>query len=181
MTKFRRPDARCLIVAVTILLVLVVIAAWSGRSASHRHLGWACGVWSGDPSWMREAQVSDFMLFIGPRDGSSKENQGYLRIVGDDGAVVTSQAFTLRARPPGWWRSLRAAVADRPGSDVVAIRGAFEFDEADGPPPFPKQVTLSLSPMDGALAILDDKKVYAFLSKDIYASSISLQAYGDPQ
>lgn len=179
MAGLRCPPRSSIFLAVAVLLVVLIAVAWAGHSASRRHLGWASGVWAGDPSWMREAQVSDFVLFIGPRDRAG-ESQGYLRIVGDDGAVVTSQALTLRARPPGWARSLRAALARRPGADTVALRGDLEFDEADAPPPVPGRVTLSLSPLDGTLALLDDKKVYAFLSKDLYSSSVALQAYGDP-
>jgi len=177
MAGLRRPPRGSIFLAVALLLVVLIAAAWAGHSASHRHLGWACGVWAGDPSWMREAQVSDFVLFIGPRDPAG-ESQGYLRIVGDDGAVVTSQALTLRARPPGWARALRAALARRPGSDTVAFRCALEFDDAGSP--IPDRVTFSLSPLDGTLALLDEKKVYAFLSKDLYSSSVALQAYGAP-
>lgn len=180
MAGLRCPSRGSIILAVAVLLVILVAVGWAGHSASCRHLGWASGVWAGDPSWMREAQVSDFMLFVGPRDRASGESQGYLRIVGDDGALVTSQAFTLRARAPGWARSLRAALARRPGADTVTFRGAFEFDDADAPPPIPDRVTLSLSPLDGTLALLDGGKVYAFLSKDTYSSSVALQAYGAP-
>ena len=185
MAGLSHPSRSAFAFAVTVLLVILVVVGWAGHSASCRHLGWVSGVWTGDPSWMREAQVSDFVLFVGPRGGSGSdegESQGYLRIVGDDGAVVTSQAFSLRARAPGWVGSLRAALARRPGADTVALRGALEFDDAgDGDtPPIPSRITLALSPLDGTLALLDGAKVYAFLSKDAYASSVALRAYDAP-
>lgn len=167
----------CLLLAAATLVIILIVVALSGASAARRHLSWVSGVWSGDPSWMRSAQVEDFLLFVGPGSPAG-EFSGYLRIVSDDGQVVTSQAFTLRATPPGRLVSLRAALSARPGRDTVKIPVSLEFDEADGPPPpIPAALSLSLSTLEGTMALLDDQKIYAFLAKDVYSSSVALQAY----
>lgn len=166
---------RPLLCALAAVLLVLLIWAFAGSAASRRYQNYLGGVWVGDPSFLRTADASDFMLFVGPEEGSGRP--GYIRIVDSSGEVVASQALTLRvSQGPGrWGPALRSALAG--SRDALTFTASLEFDEVVPEAPIPGAVSLSVSLLEGTLAIFDGQKVYAFLEKDLAASASALAEY----
>lgn len=169
--------SQLLIGAVIVLVLVLVASAWNSRERYLRYLG---GVWAGEPGFLERAGLGGLQLFVPPDGGADR--LGYLIMTLPDGSFVANTALRLRLAAGGWgpaWRDaarLRAPVAN----DTWCVGAETEFPDLGddlGEEPFPEQVQLVLSVLDGTLAIRDDEKVYAFLTKDMVATAAAEAAW----
>jgi hypothetical protein len=162
---------QALLYAALLVLFLVVL----GVLAAGRYEAYLGGLWVGDPAFLAQAKLRDMQLFLAP-GGSPR--QGYLVMTDLDGRFLANQAFELRVgHPVGRWRSALCSLFRTERDQYVARSAEFCFDSA---PPIPEELHLSLSLLDGSLALYDDSKLYAFLEKDHAASAAALAAYQAP-
>jgi hypothetical protein len=165
--------ARALCLAVVGVLVLLVLAA--AAVAARRYDRYLAGFWVGEASFLEEAGLRSFRLFLAPRDAPRGDRQGYLIIEDSEGGLVANGALELTppALAPARWGAARAFLAR---DDTLRLHGvAAEFDEDDSP--LPPEFSLAVSLQEGSLTIYDHEKVYAFLRKDHATSAAAVAAY----
>ena len=78
-----------------------------GAAATRRYESYIVGLWVGDPAFLREAQLSDFQLFISPSEDGCR--QGYLIITDEHGEFVSNQGvgWSVEYRPDALAATLR--------------------------------------------------------------------------
>ena len=100
-------------------------------------------------------------------------------MVDDNGNFVANQAFDLTEKGGhGWCQNFKNHFRVR---DKYNVSAELTFDSADAPP-IPSELTLTVCTADGSLSLRDEDKLYAFLWKDLAASSAAARAFekGDP-
>lgn len=152
---------RPLIIAAIIVTTLVVIA-FAGKKLDRRREArrlddYAAGVWSGDPSFLRKSGLSEFTLYIGPEDSTTR--QGYCLMVGEHGNEIINSPLTAEF-------TIGQAKNQTATADIE-----LHFDS--GPTPIPEKLKMSLSMADGTLALYDDEKIVAFFYKDHAATHVA--------
>jgi hypothetical protein len=165
------------IVAVVILLILVVVAVL-GAQGTRRYAHYLSGLWVGESEFLERANLSDFQVFLSPEDGGRR--QGYLLVADAAGNIVANQAFEFWEESGAGALSAMKAGLCASGDVCTADAVRFEYDGAGPATPMPATVKMSLSVLDGTLTFFDDKKVYAFLVKDLNSSSVAVRAYSRP-
>ncbi len=175
------------ILAALILVVLLVIAVLAPAAARCEHA--VTGMWIGSTAFLARAGLRDFQLYIGPRENGAR--QSYLLIADDRGGLLANQALEIRygGGLRRWWSGAKTAFAGARAAEggkeqsspqksgTYRVIGAeFAYDSAP-PPELPTVMNLALSAADGSLTLYDDEKVYAFLYKDMQASSAANEAY----
>ena len=166
-----------LVCAVLITLTILVIAL--GTAAAWRYETYTSGLWAGDATFMHQAGLNDFQLFLAPlADG---RRQGYLIMVDSAGKFIANQAFELREGGGGvrrWWSALRAGLATE--QDTFSVRDVeLVFDDAAHAPSIPAPLRMAVSMLDGTLTLYDGTSVYAFLEKDLTASAAAIAAFAE--
>jgi hypothetical protein len=165
------------LIAVIVAIVIIVIVAWAAGRAQQRYSAYLGGLWTGNVGYLGRAQLSDFQLFIGPRE-TRGGRQGYLIMTDLDGAFVANLPIELH-ETPSYRSALRASL--QRAKDVYTLRDVgIKYDDAEFAPPMPSRLRLALSMLDGTLTLYDGKTVYAFLEKDLSASAVATEAYGAP-
>jgi hypothetical protein len=167
--------SRTAIFIAVIVVILIVIVLSIGGANARRYEKYLAGMWIGDPGFLKKAQLKDLQLFIAPREDGCR--QGYLIITDMSGNFITNQAVEIRCSSL-WGSALKTGFKTE--KDSCKVRSfEIEYDNlARGEePPMPTQMKMALSILDGSLTLYDDKKVYAFLEKDLAASSAALEAY----
>ena len=180
----------CIAVLIVVAIILITFAVL-GAAAVRRYDNYLTGFWVGNPMFLEKAQLSDFQLFIAPREDGCR--QGYLIITDADGEFISNQAIEINERGGApWWAALRAAAQVK--HDIYAARLLeIEYDsegdrdseggcDAEGgrgadEPPMPNTLKMTLSILDGTLTLVNDGKVYAFLEKDLASSTAAVEAY----
>jgi hypothetical protein len=158
--------------AATIAIVLVIIAK-SACSAIKRYDMYLEGLWSGDPGYLESAQLSDFQLYIGALKQGKR--QGYIIMTDHTGTFVANQAIEIEESRPNsrWWPALKNSFKTQHDAYTMC-KVHFTYD-GDAPPPMPTTMKLTLSILDGTLTLYDGDKIYAFLEKDIAASTAAAE------
>lgn len=166
-------------VCVAVVVMLAIIVVWVASRAQQRYSAYLGGLWTGNVSYLESAQLSDFQLFIGPREANGRR-QGYLIMTDLAGAFVANVPIEIRETSGSYWNALRASA--RCAKDVYTMRDVeFVYDDAEATlPPMPARMRLALSMLDGTLTLYDGKTVYAFLEKDLSASAVATEAYSAP-
>jgi len=155
--------------------VLVLILLATASTAAKRYDGYLEGLWAGDPSFLEESNLSDFQLYIGPRKGRARE--GYLLMTDTTGAFVANQAIEIEEPRMRWLPASRNAFRSK--DDKYTLR-QVQFTYSNGDEPMPSKLRLTLSILNGTLALHDDEKLYAFLEKDIAASAAAAEVASAP-
>lgn len=155
--------------AAAVLVAVIVIAFAVGVVSARRYESLLSGYWVGDPGFLERARLQDMQLFVAPPEGGRR--RGYLIMTDLGGDFVANGAVEIRGRagPPRWWAAL--------GPALRASRDAYRRGAALEGAPFPAEVRLTVSALDGTLTISDDEKVYAFLARDGATSGAALEAW----
>lgn len=158
-----------------VALALVIILVWAAVRATRRYDSYLEGMWSGNFSFLAQAGLRDFNLYIGPR-GSDGRRSGYLIMADKADGLVANHSIEITERSDylsGLLASFRGA------HDVYSPR---DFAITSGPDtsveisPLPPHLRVSLSMLDGTLTLFDKSDVYAYLEKDIAASTVAAEA-----
>lgn len=159
-----RPWARILLAAV-VVVVLVLIAAVAPRVRDYE--GFLEGFWSGDPTFLEEAGLSEMFLYIAPRErvGGRWCRQGYLVMVDDAGGMVSNQGVEIGwAGAAGRWASALKSNFSGDPAEVFRVADAdFTYDEEAV---MPQAMSLGLDVTRGAVSLYTADRLYAFLYKD---------------
>lgn len=148
------------------LLALVAAIAYAARA---RYEGYLSGHWIGNPAFVKRAGLTDLQLFLAPPEDGCR--QGYLIMTNEDGDFIWNGALEVDGASFPALGALRAC-----GGQCRASEIAVTYDDEDEPP-MPKNMSVTMSILDGSLTLFDDKKIFAYLNKDLGASAAAVEAY----
>lgn len=175
----RKGWGRVLLAAV-IVVVIVLIAIASPRVQNYEQF--LSGFWSGDPTFLQEAGLSELYLYIAPceRAGGRWCRQGYLVMVDTTGGFVSNQGVEIcYSALPGRWGSALKSHFSAGGQAKYKIKNAeLVFDDRAV---MPEDLSLDLNVTEGTLSLYDDTKLYAFLVKDNETSLAANAMYSRPE
>ena len=173
------------ILAALALLAIVVIAVVAARAGA-RYDNYLAGLWVGDPAFLERAGLSDFQLFVAPRPAGGGARRGYLVIADAAGAYLANTPLEIG----GGMRTgsaLAAAAAASHDSATADLTFTFTFTFAEGAgadsesisgaEALPPRLTAAVSMADGTLTLHDQKRVHAFLVKDVSGSAVAVATY----
>ena len=160
------------LMGVIVLLVIVVTV-----NMVHFSDNTLSGVWTGDPTFLKNSQLSDMQLFISPKINSTR--QGYLIMTDADGGIITNDVVDIDIRSPlqRWWCGLKMGIIRKKYYRANNVVITSDNSTTDSVLPFPEKLKLVLSPSTGGLTLFDDDKVYAYLIRDNLASSVAISVY----
>jgi hypothetical protein len=151
--------------AISIVIILFIIT----YGAVCKYDEYLSGFWVGNSTFLKKSKLEDFQLFIAPY--KNKCRQGYLIMIDENGEFVSNQVIEIKNKS-NWWDAFKSLYKK---TDIYKI-DHVEL-KYDAEPSMPKTIKMSLSILNGTLTLYDDKKVYAFMEKDLSASAIALKAY----
>jgi len=182
-----------------IIIILAIIYTVVDKTYN-KYENYLTGLWVGNAAFLKKAQLQDFQLFIAPSENGNR--QGYLIITDLDNEFILNKAITIHSSQ--CWKSIISSIfqtkddiykkyslniefdSDESKSDGAKSDGAksdgAKSDESnsDNPKdPIPNNIKLTLSMLNGTLTLYDDKKVYAFMEKDLVASAAAIEAYNE--
>lgn len=160
---------------VTASVILVVLCLIVSASATARYMDYLSGYWTVHPDFAAKAKLSEFQLFIGPREANRSEPRaGYLIVVDHAGEPLANRPVDITATARAGSALVAAA---RARHDEFQGRLEIAATGAASPLGIPGALDFSLSTLDGTLTLFDKGAVYACLVKDIATSEIALRAY----
>lgn len=164
---------RSLIFTAIIMVVIIIII---GSISVSRYEQYLSGLWIGDPTFLNDAHLSDFQLFISPRENGTR--QGYLIITNLNGEFISNQAIEINEQSHiSNWMSATCS-SFKTNTDVYNVRTIeINYDNEDDDPPMPKLLKMTISLLNGSLSLYDEQKVYAFMRKDFAASAAAIEVY----
>ncbi|MDE2095936.1 MAG: hypothetical protein KGL39_01665 [Patescibacteria group bacterium] len=152
---------RALAVVVVVAIIVIAVTAGSERSRCGDALS---GVWVGDPTFLKKADLADMQLYIAPDAGQTRD--GYLIMTNAAGEFVANQAvdveYSFGAFPLGAARLFNSALRRTPTHGTLQISG--------GTLPLPDEMRFALSSADSSLTLFGEK-LFAFLYKDPVATA----------
>jgi len=140
------------------IIVLIIIIFYFARQTKHNK--YESGMWVGDSSFLEQSQLQGMQIFLAPPSSSTR--QGYLIMVNSRDEFIANCAIEVKES----WPSL--------------FQGGYEKKihiTSDMPLPFPEELTMKLSIADGNMVLSDNKKIYAFLWKDLATSHAAIDVY----
>jgi len=165
------------VIATTVVLVVVLILL--NIIAKKRYDNYLSGLWVGDPGFLDDAQLSDLQLFIAPSESGCR--QGYLIMKDVNGEFIANQAVTVYDRA-GMTRFSTTLKSSFSTSYDCRTTTNFEIEyDNELEAPFPSDVQMTISILDGSMKIFDEDRVYAFMSKDMATSAAAISAYNDTE
>jgi hypothetical protein len=149
-------------IAIVILFVIIFVCRSVVCNKTDRTLSqYLAGMWVGDPTFLKEAKLKDFQLYISP--GHKYTHSGYLVMVDEAGQFVSNQSISLHTS--GFKKS----------SDLYKTSAEIGFSEHN--PSIPDEINIRISCAKGSLILSDDQKIYACLWKDHIASAAAEEAW----
>ena len=172
-----RTWVRVLLAAIVVILI-VLIAVVSPRVRDYELF--LSGFWSGDPTFLKEAGLSEMYLYISPceRAGGRWCRQGYLVMVDASGGMVSNQGVEIGwAGIVGRWKSALKSHFSASDEEVYRVKDAdFTYDDEAV---MPEAMHLGLNATQGSISLYTDDKLFAFLYKDNEVSAQANEAYCD--
>lgn len=162
--------------AAIVAIVVILIAVVSPRVRDYERF--LSGFWSGDPTFLKEAGLSQMHLYIAPceRSGGRWCRQGYLLMVDSGGAMVSNQGIELQwSGMAGRWKSALKSHFSASADEVYRVaNAAFTYDFQAV---MPEAMHLGLDVAQGSISLYTDEKLYAFLMKDNEVSAAANAEY----
>lgn len=167
----------CVAVLFGMLVIFIIIILVVFIPPIHRrHRDYISGLWAGDPTFLQKAGLKDMQMYIGPRGGDDTR-QGYLIMTNSSGDMISNQAFDMTEEGSrACSQSLRNHFRTR---DKFTVEVELQFDDKTAPPIMPAELTITVSMVDGSMSIYSGTRLFAFLYKDMAASSAAAHAYED--
>jgi len=170
-----RTWVRVLLAAIIVILI-VLIAVVPPRVRDYELF--LSGFWSGEPTFLKEAGLSEMYLYIAPceRCGGRWCRQGYLVMVDAGGAMVSNQGIEITyGGITGRWKSALKSHFPSRAQETYRIPGAeFTYDDESV---MPEDMRMGLNVTEGTLALYTDEKIYAFFVKDNETSIAANEEY----
>lgn len=164
------------VLAAIVVIVVILIAVVAPRVRDYERF--LSGFWSGDPTFLKEAGLSQMHLYISPceRSGGRWCRQGYLLMVDSGGALVSNQGVELEwSGAIGRWKSALKSHFSANADEVYRVRNAeFTYDDLAV---MPEEMHLGLNITQGSVSLYTDEKLYAFLIKDNEISATANAEY----
>ncbi len=158
------------------VILIVLIAVVSPRVRDYELF--LSGFWSGEPTFLKEAGLSEMYLYVSPceRSGGRWCRQGYLVMVDAGGAMVSNQGVEITyGGMAGRWKSALKSHFSGGAQETYRIPGAeFTFDDRSV---MPEDMRMGLNVTEGTLALYTDEKIYAFFVKDNETSIAANEEY----
>lgn len=164
---------------VALVIIIVIIMSPTGR----RYGDYISGMWTGDPTFLQKAGLSDMQMYIGPK-GRDDSRQGYLIMADNKGALIANQAFDMtEEKPRTRCQNFRNHFRSR---DKYTLDIEIQFDDKSAPQVMPSELTITISVADGSMSIYSTDsagkgKLFAFLWKDMAASAAATRAYEEKE
>lgn len=171
-----RTWVRVLLTAIVVILI-ILIAIVTPRVRDYELF--LSGFWSGEPTFLKEAGLSEMYLYISPceRSGGRWCRQGYLVMVDLGGAVVSNQGIEMEwSGLAGRWKSALKSNFSGGAHETYHIpEGEFSYDDESV---MPEKMRMGLNVTEGTLALYTDENIiYAFFVKDNEASIAANEEY----
>ena len=152
---------RVALAAVIVVLVIIIVVAW-GRTRDAENV--FTGFWTGEPAFLDRAGLREMYLYVAPRErrGLRWGRQGYLVMADADGNLISNQALELTYGAP--LRRGLAALKSHFGDgryEVPTLLVDCEEDEI-----IPSRLRMGLDATKGTLALYNNEKLFAFLTRD---------------
>lgn len=150
------------IILAIVIIFLILVAVFIYRRYCARYNAYLAGMWVGESTFLEQAGLSQFYMFF------KNNKEGYIVMIDEDGETVANHAidFTVKFN-----NVISASLA--PKND--ACTAVMKIKATDGEEcPIADVSRLTMSMLDGTLALYDSKKLFAFLQKDISASALAL-------
>lgn len=157
------------LIIVVIIIIIVVAAPELSRVGAVM-----TGMWVGDPSFLKKADLSDMQLFIAP--GRGRVRDGYIIMADAAGRFVINAPIQI-SYSFGWFPGsiIRAVSSNFRRQICGKIRFALD-DPNSASFPFPEKLKFTLSVADSSMTLFGDK-VFAFMYKDAIASNAAKETY----
>jgi hypothetical protein len=168
---------KCLVACIAALLVVLVVVLMIMSPTGRRYGDYVSGMWTGDPTFLQKAGLSDMQMYIGPKGHDTR--QGYLIMADTNGTLISNQAFEITAEKSRTrCQNLRNHFRTQ---DKHTIDVEVQFDSKTTPPVMPSELTITVSAADGSMSIYStgEGKLYGFMWKDMAASAAAARAYED--
>jgi len=131
-------------------------------------------MWSGDPEYLKKSNLKDLQIFLSPKN-KTKRN-GYIIMVNTNNDIVLNQPIELQemtsAHNQRWaaYNENKKIKNDNFNIDYLILSDInTDF--------FPKNITMSISMINGSLVIKNNNNIYALCEKDLISSAAAIAAY----
>ena len=122
-------------------------------------------MWVGEQSFLNDAELDNFSLFI------KDEKQGYLIMVANGGEVIANYPVKIKMTLNNVVTPSLAKKNDM-CTGTISIRKDDETSEDKDELAAVDKITISM--LNGTMTLYSNKKLYAFLEKDIASSTLGL-------
>jgi hypothetical protein len=161
-----------IIIIIIILLIILIYTLKNANSCCIKYHNYLTGLWVGDPEFIKKSNLSDFKLFIGPRE--NKKRNGYIIMLDKNNDFILNKAISLQESSTGHTQRWSAHSANKQTDDKFNIQYLLNTDVNNV---FPKQINFLVSMNNGVLTVNNNGKIYALLTKDLLASAEAIKAY----
>jgi hypothetical protein len=162
--------------AAIVVILIVLVSVVSPRVRDYELF--LSGFWSGEPTFLKEAGLSEMYLYIAPceRSGGRWSRQGYLVMVDAGGEMVSNQGVELEwSGILGRWKSALNSHFSANADEVYRVKSAkITYDDQAV---MPEVLRLGLNVTQGSISLYTDEKLYAFLMKDNEVSTTANEEY----
>lgn len=150
------------IILLAVIIFLIIIAVFIYYRYKARYTKFLAGMWVGESSFLEQAGLTQFYMFF------KNDKEGYVVIVDEDGETLANHAVNFNIKFSNIVSASLSSKNDACNADIT-------IKAIDGETcPIADVRRLTISMLDGSLALYDNKKLFAFLQKDISASILAL-------
>ena len=177
------------IIIISIIIVIIIIIFYllnnSASTCNERYNNYLTGMWTGDPDFLKQANLKDLQLFISPKEKNMR--QGYVIMTDINGNFIMNEPIEFKDtnNQSKNWKALSANSQKNKDKFIIHYENASESDskESDSKKSdkFPKNLKFGISMCDGTLTIhdTDSNKILAFLEKDFISSAVAIDTYNE--
>ena len=181
-------NSKYIIIIAIIIVIIIIIFCVLNSSASNcneRYNNYLTGIWSGDPDFLKQSNLKDLQIFIGPKEGPKenfKERQGYIIMTDMDENFIMNEPIEFKENKSSKkWNALSANRQKTKDKYITHFTTGTNnsTNNSTTNSNFPKNLKFGLSMCDGTLTIhdTDSNKLSAFLEKDLIGSAAAIEAY----
>lgn len=152
-------------ITIALIIVLIISCMFIYSRYKARYVNFISGMWVGEQSFLNDAELDNFSLFI------KDEKQGYLIMVANGGEVIANYPVKIKMTLNNVVTPSLAKKNDM-CTGTISIRKDDETSEDKDELAAVDKITISM--LNGTMTLYSNKKLYAFLEKDIASSTLGL-------
>lgn len=157
---------------VIIFLIIIIFIVKSANNSCNKYHYYLSGMWSGDPEFLKKADLKDLQIFIAPKN-KNKRN-GYIIMIDANGDFILNQPIEMQELSSSHSQRWAAYNMDKKiKNDNFNVDYLITNDIED----FPKNISITVSIGNGSLIIKNNNTTYALCEKNLIASAAAIEAY----